>query len=46
MIIFQRLSQKLGDLFTHFFGYVFEDIVKDLEGLKVMESGNKHTGRE
>ena len=33
--IFEKLSNKLGDLFTHFYGYIFEIITKDLEDMQV-----------
>ena len=33
--IFERLSLKLGDLFTHFYGYIFEILTKDLEDMQV-----------
>jgi len=36
LVIFEKLSEKLGDLFTHFYGYIFEDLVKDLKNLKIM----------
>lgn len=36
LIIFEQLSNKLGDIFTHFFGYLFEDLVKDLKTLRQM----------
>ena len=32
--IFEGLSLKLGDLFTHFYGYIFEIITKDLEDMQ------------
>jgi hypothetical protein len=34
--MFERLSDKLGDLFTHFFGYIFDDMVEDIKTLTVM----------
>jgi hypothetical protein len=37
LTIFIKLSDKLGDLFTHFYGYIFEDIVKDLKSLTIMQ---------
>lgn len=36
-IIYQKLTEKLGDLFTHFYGYIFEDVVRDLKSLSIYE---------
>lgn len=36
-VVFQKLVSKLGDLFIHFYGYIFEDIVKDLKSLSIFE---------
>ena len=30
MNIYEALSNKLGELFSHFYGYIFENITKDL----------------
>ena len=36
-VVFQKLVSKLGDLFIQFYGYIFEDIVKDLKSLSIFE---------
>lgn len=30
MIIYRNLTERLGELFIHFYGYIFEETVKDL----------------
>lgn len=29
-IVFEKISRKIGELFNHFYGYIFEDVVRDL----------------
>ncbi len=30
------MTNKLADLFIHFYGYIFDDIVKDIQSLSIM----------
>lgn len=37
IVVMRGLTQRLGELFLHFYGYVFDDLVADLNSLKVLE---------
>jgi hypothetical protein len=30
------MTNKLNDLFINFYGYIFEDIIKDIQSLSIM----------
>jgi hypothetical protein len=36
VLTFNKLSNKIGELFNQYYGFIFEDIVNDLKGFKVL----------
>lgn len=36
--IYAKLEEKLGELFNHFYGYIFDEIVQDLSRLTELQT--------
>ena len=37
MILFKKLSKKLGELFNNFYGYIFESLLEDFSNFNCFE---------